>query len=122
MAEAREGGKQGFLEAFEDLEDPRSRECVHRFDELLLAALCAITSGADSWISVVNWSAMKLGWLQRFLPFANGIASHDTFSRVFNLLDANRFEACWLCRNKAVRIEGWFHCTYSLRRQPSVRF
>jgi predicted transposase YbfD/YdcC len=95
MEEAREDSKLGFLQAFEHLEDPRSRECPHQFDELLLAALCAITSGADSWISVVNWSGMKLQWLQRFLPFANGIASHDTFSRVFKLLDANRFEACF---------------------------
>ena len=27
---------------------------------------------------------MKLDWLKRWLPFANGVASHDTFSRVFN--------------------------------------
>lgn len=96
MEETREGSKQGFLEAFEELEDPRTRECMHQFDELLLAALCAITSGADSWISVVNWSELKLEWLKRFLPFANGIASHDTFSRVFNLLDAQQFEACFI--------------------------
>jgi predicted transposase YbfD/YdcC len=95
MEEAGDGSKQGFLEAFEGLEDPRTRECPHRFDELLLAALCAITSGADSWISVVNWGEMKLEWLKQFLPFANGIASHDTFGRVFNLLDARQFESCF---------------------------
>ena len=39
---------------------------------------------------------MKLDWLRRFVPFANGIASHDTFSRVFSLLDAKRFEACFI--------------------------
>lgn len=30
------------------------------------------------------------------MPFSNGIASHDTFSRVFNLLDAEQFEACFI--------------------------
>ena len=39
---------------------------------------------------------MKLDWLRRWLPFANGIASHDTFSRVFSLLDARSFEACFI--------------------------
>jgi predicted transposase YbfD/YdcC len=88
--------KPGFLQAFEGLEDPRSRACPHRLDELLLVALCAITSGADSWVTVVEWGGMKLDWLRRWLPFANGIASHDTFSRVFSLLDAKGFEMCFL--------------------------
>jgi predicted transposase YbfD/YdcC len=96
MEQGRREGDKGFLEAFEELEDPRTRACAHRLDELLLAALCAITSGADSWVSVVDWAEMKLDWLRRFLPFANGIASHDTFSRVFNLLDAKQFEACFI--------------------------
>ncbi|GAC1509122.1 MAG: hypothetical protein NVS1B6_16370 [Steroidobacteraceae bacterium] len=59
-------------------------------------ALCAITSGAESWVTVVEWGYMKLDWLLRWLPFGNGIASHDTFSRVFSLLDAKCFEACFL--------------------------
>lgn len=81
---------------FEDLEDPRSRHCAHPLNELLLVALSAITSGADDWVSVVKWARLKLEWLRRFLPFDNGIASHDTFSRVFALLDAEHFEACFI--------------------------
>ena len=96
MEHGQEGTKPGFLQAFEGLEDPRSRACAHRLDELLLVALCAITSGADSWVTVVDWGRMKLDWLRRWLPFDNGIASHDTFSRVFSLLDAERFEACFI--------------------------
>ena len=96
MEHGQEDAKLGFLQAFEGLEDPRSRVCPHRLDELLLAALCAITSGADSWVTVVDWGRMKLDWLRRWLPYASGIASHDTFSRVFSLLDAERFEACFI--------------------------
>jgi hypothetical protein len=96
MEQGPEGTRPGFLQAFEGLEDPRTRNCPHRLDELLLVALCAITSGADSWMSVVDWGRMKLDWLRRFLPFDNGIASHDTFTRVFSLLDAQRFEACFI--------------------------
>lgn len=84
------------LDAFEDLQDPRGRECPYSLDELLLVALCAITSGAEGWVCVAEWGRTKLDWLRQFLPFSNGIASHDTFTRVFNLLDAAVFEACFI--------------------------
>ena len=62
-------------------------------NELLLVALGGVTSGADDWVSVVKWARLKVDWLRRFLPFDNGIASYDTFSRVFSLLQAKGFEA-----------------------------
>ena len=68
MEHGQEGARPGFLQAFDELEDPRSRVCLHRLDELLLVALCAITSGADSWVTVVDWGQMKLDWLRRWLP------------------------------------------------------
>jgi hypothetical protein len=37
----------------------------------------------------------KLGWLRSFLTLANGIPSHDTFRRVFMLIDPDAFEACF---------------------------
>lgn len=97
MVEAGEAfGGEHIGQAFEALEDPRSRKCAYPLEELLLAALCAITRGADDWVGVTRWARLKLQWLRRFLPFGNGIASHDTFSRVFSLLDAQRFEACFV--------------------------
>jgi predicted transposase YbfD/YdcC len=64
-------------------------------DELLLTAISAILSVADTWVSVALWGRAKLDWLRQFLPFANGIVAHDTFGRVFSLLDATVFEACF---------------------------
>ena len=78
------------------MQDPRSRDCPYPLNELLLVALSAITSGADDWVSVVKWATLKLDWLRRYLPFKNGVASYDTFRRVFALLDAERFEACFI--------------------------
>jgi len=84
------------LDHFDDLVDPRIRACPHALDELLLTAISAILSGADTWVSVALWGRAKLDWLRQFLPFANGIAAHDPFGRVFSLLDANGFEACFI--------------------------
>src|SRR6218665_1809693 len=84
------------LTAFDDLRGGRRGECPQGLDELLLAAICGVISGAESWTSVVQWSQMKLDWLRHYLPYAHGIASHDTFGRVFSLLDASQFEHCFM--------------------------
>ena len=87
---------RALLDHFDDLVDPRTRECPHALDELLLTAISAILSGADTWVSVAEWGRAKGDWLRQFLPFANGIAAHDTFGRVFSLLDASVFETCFI--------------------------
>jgi predicted transposase YbfD/YdcC len=105
------------MRRFEDLDDPRkpSGRFQYPLQELLLTALCAISAGAEDWVDVNEWGEFKLEWLRRFLPFEQGIASHDTFSRVFALIDAKGFEACFidwmerLCpslRGHAIHIDG----------------
>ncbi len=97
-----ETGEKTLLEHFEGLEDPRSRQSPHALDELLLTAVCAVLSGADGWAAVALWGRAKLDWLRRFLPFENGVASHDTFGRVFSLLDAAVFEECFIAWMRSV--------------------
>ncbi len=97
-----ETGEKGFLGHFAELEDPRSRESPHRLMELLFTAICAVLCGADSWTGVALWGRAKLSWLRQFLPFENGVASHDTFGRVFALLDATVFERCFIAWMRSV--------------------
>jgi predicted transposase YbfD/YdcC len=81
---------------FADLPDPRIRPVEHDLTEMLVVALCAILCGADSWVAIALWGQEKQDWLRRFLPLHNGVASHDTFGRVFAGLDARRFETCFI--------------------------
>lgn len=114
--EAQRLNQKNLMESFETLEDPRRcASCAYTLQELLLTALCAVTSGAEDWVDVALWGREKLDWLRRFLPFDNGMASHDTFSRVFSLIDAQQFEGCFaawmrlLCpslQGHAVHIDG----------------
>jgi predicted transposase YbfD/YdcC len=98
-----EGPKNaGLLAHFDDLEDPRTRRSLHGLVELLLTAMCAVLSGADTWVAVALWGRAKLDWLRQFLPFAHGVASHDTFGRVFALLDATVFERCFIAWMRTV--------------------
>lgn len=84
------------IEAFDELDDPLSRQSAHGLIEMLVVALAAILSGADSWVSIEVWGRAKLDWLRRYLPLRNGIPSHDTFGRVFAALNAQQFEAYFI--------------------------
>ena len=56
MEQEQEDPKLGFLQALEGPQKLRSRTCAYPLDELLLVALCAITSGAESWVTAVEWA------------------------------------------------------------------
>ncbi len=96
MKEPAGSKKPEVLEAFSEIEDPRCRMCPYPLEELLLVGLCGVMSGAEGWVEVAMWGRMKLDWLRGYLPFTNGIASHDTFTRVFSLLDPTMFEGCFV--------------------------
>ncbi len=99
---SQETRSESLVVSFAEVPDPRTRACRYPWDELMFTALCGVCSGADDWVGVVDWASLKLDWLRQHLAFANGIASHDTFSRVFSLLDAQRFESCFVGWTKAM--------------------
>lgn len=83
-------------EAFASLPDPRSGPAQrHDLREMILMALCAVLCGADSWVDVAEWAEDNEAWLKKYLVLEHGTPSHDTFGRVFRLLDAKVFEACF---------------------------
>ena len=83
---------------FSDLTDPRRDDSRtrHKLIDMLVIAICAVICGADSWVAVESFGHAKYNWLSRFLQLPHGIASHDTFSRVFGLIDSVQFEHCFI--------------------------
>ena len=83
-------------EAFTGLADPRTGPAQrHDLREMILMALCAVLCGADTWVDVAEWAEDNESWLRRYLVLAHGTPSHDTFGRVFRVLDATVFEQCF---------------------------
>jgi predicted transposase YbfD/YdcC len=81
---------------FADLPDPRlDRHKQHALLDLLVIAVCGILAGCDSWVDVERFGRAKLDWFRRFLKLPNGVPSHDTFGRVFALLNPEAFGACF---------------------------
>lgn len=74
------------------IKDPRRHNIRHLFHDMLLIALCAIISGADSWTQVAEYGRSKQQWFSQFLALPNGIPAHDTFGRVFAMIDPKGFE------------------------------
>jgi predicted transposase YbfD/YdcC len=81
-----------FAECFEDLPDPRADNALHDLTELLFIALLATLCGATSCTDMALFARMKAYLWQDVLVLKNGLPSHDTFSRVFRMLDPQAFE------------------------------
>ena len=79
---------------FVAVEDPRrSGKVERRLVGLLVIAVCAVIACAESWDDIALYGRSKLLWLRTFLELSNGVPSHDTFRRVFMLIDPDAFEA-----------------------------
>jgi predicted transposase YbfD/YdcC len=76
------------LDYFADLDDFRvERTKLYPLAEIIAIAICAVIGGAESWVQVEVFGNAKKDWFARFLKLENGVPSHDTFGRVFALLD-----------------------------------
>ena len=81
-----------FAACWEGLEDPRTgNAALRRFYELLMIGLCTVLCGGQSAVDMALFAKAKEPFLRGFLRLDNGLPSHDTFSRLFRLLDPVQF-------------------------------
>jgi len=116
------------LKYFAELRDPRvERNREHLLEEVLLIAIAAVLSGAESWNDIADYGKAKLLWLKTFLALPAGIPSHDTFNRVFAALDPEELEkgfVAWvgsiakLTAGEVVAIDGKALCG---TREPGTK-
>lgn len=84
----------GLRECFAELEDPRvENSCDHRLFDILAIGVLSVACGADDWCDMATFARVRLDWLRTFLELPGGAPSHDTFRRVFGLLDRKQFAA-----------------------------
>ena len=104
------------MERFAILEDPRTGHAIrHELLDIIVITLCAVICRADNWVEIEEFGKAKADWFGKFLELPNGIPAHDTFGRVFGLLDPEQFAACFmdwvrsvseLSRGEVVAIDG----------------
>ncbi len=77
--------------------DPRIGNAKrHKLLDIMVIAICATVCGADSWIDVAMFGRSKKDWFKKYLELPNGIPSHDTFGRVFRLINPEEFQRSFL--------------------------
>ena len=81
---------------FADLPDPRTGNAQkHNLLDLLTIALTATICGAESCVDFADFARDRGALFRDFLTLPGGLPSHDTFSRLFRLLEPGRhFAAC----------------------------
>jgi predicted transposase YbfD/YdcC len=84
------------VEHFAELVDSRRYNRRHKLLDIVVIAICAVICGADSWEDIELFGKSKEGWLRGLLELPHGIPAHDTYRRVFAVLDTEQFQNCFM--------------------------
>ncbi len=92
---------------FADVPDPRTGNAKrHDLVEVLTIALVGAICGADSCVDFADFAEEKEDLFREFLSLDHGLPSHDTFSRIFRLLEPERFAASFAAFLEQLGEEG----------------
>lgn len=94
-----------FMEVFREIRDPRDPNAQHDLGTILFLALAATLCGAKSCVQIADFAEERIETLQDIIDLPHGVPSHDTFSRVFRLLDPEELERAFAACMARVRQE-----------------
>jgi predicted transposase YbfD/YdcC len=96
--------KTSLIAHFLPMRDPRiNRRKDHDLIDILVIAICCLLCGGEGFNDMEDFGRAKYDWFKSFLKLRNGIASHDTFNRVFAALDPKEFLDCFLRWTQSLR-------------------
>lgn len=86
------------IEHFSNLSDPRTKEHKkeHKLIDIIFITVAAVICGAEDWYDIEEYGEYKEEWLKTVLELPNGIPSHDTFNRVFSLIEPAALQQCFI--------------------------
>lgn len=104
-----------FMTHFSKVTDPRVEgRTKHLLFDIIGIAILAVIAECDEWEDIADWARSKEEDLRKHFVLPNGIPSHDTFERVFSLIDPVEFQNSFIVwvkgifgsENKFVHIDG----------------
>ena len=96
----------GCMSKLPDPREPYNQK--HKFLDIVTITVLATLCGADTWNEVSDWGIANEDWLSTFLELENGIPSHDTFNRVFQMIDSKKFHELFIEWTESIveKVEG----------------
>jgi DDE_Tnp_1-associated len=77
----------GIITILREVRDPRQVNAQHDLGDILFVALASFVCGGKSCVDMSDFAKNRLSELREVIDLKFGAPSHDTFSRVFRLLD-----------------------------------
>jgi len=88
---------------FREVRDPRDYTARHDCASMLFVALMATLCGAKSCVDIADFCASNLTTLSEIVDLDHGAPSHDSFSRLFRLLDPDEMARAFKAFAQALR-------------------
>ena len=101
------------VERLDALVDPR-RQCAnlkHPLVDVIMLGFCGVLAGCEDFVEIAAWATEHEEVLGTFLALPHGIPSHDTFNRVFALLQPSTLQEVllpWVGERRGLPGE-WIH-------------
>jgi predicted transposase YbfD/YdcC len=96
---------RSFISILREVRDPRDINARHPVGTLLFLTLAATLCGAKSCVEVADFTAGREKELCEIVDLPYGAPSHDTFSRLFRLLDPGALAEAFTAFMTALRAE-----------------
>jgi predicted transposase YbfD/YdcC len=77
----------GIVTILREVRDPRQVNAQHDLGDILFVALASFLCGGKTCVDMADFARTRLSDLREIVDLKFGAPSHDTFSRVFRLLD-----------------------------------
>jgi len=93
---------------FEEISDPRQAWKVdYNLHEIVVMTICAVMSGCEIWEEIVDFCKVKADWFRENMgiELKCGVASHDTFQRVFQIIKPEELESAFVSWVKSISVK-----------------
>lgn len=110
------------LNHFEVLEDPRDiRGKKHELKNILLLTIYGTLCGYTDFVNMVDFLMLHEDYFSDLLDLKYGIPSHDTFSRVFSIINPNEFMNLFINWIKEITNQKGLHVAIDGKAIKSAR-
>jgi hypothetical protein len=96
---------QALIAIFREVRDPRDFNARHDLAAMLFIALAATLCGAKTCVDIADFAAANEAELAQIVDLPHGAPSHDSFSRLFRLLDPEEMTEAFARFQTALRVE-----------------